>query len=98
MSDYKIKTEIKNLQAIGISEEFATLIAGAKYGNLDITSGILNDLTEENQDIKQLLEQEGFEQFVPIDTTGVAIIKNMEEENKIEELSNDILEITDDKN
>jgi hypothetical protein len=98
MSDYKIKTEIKNLQAIGISEEFATLIAGAKYGNLDVTSGILNEFTEENQDIKQMIEQEGFQEFVPIDTTGSIILKNQDDENKIEELSNDILEITDDKN
>lgn len=93
-----MKTEIKKLQAIGISEEFATLIAGAKYGNLEATSGVLNQITEENQDVKQLLEEIGFQPFETMDTSGVATIKNMEEENKIEELSNDILEITDDKN
>jgi hypothetical protein len=104
MSDYKIKNEIKNLQAIGISEEFATLIAGAKYGNLDITSNVLNDFTEENQEIKQMLEEVGFKPFEPIDTTGYIIESSGEpsviEDNEIniEEFSNDIIESNNDKN
>ena len=111
MSDYKIKNEIKKLQEIGMSEDFATLIASTKYGKLDMASNVLEGFAEENQDVKQLLEEVGFKPFEAVDTTGYIIessssssmeivIEDNEQDNQIniEELSNDILEITDDKN
>lgn len=108
MSDYKMKNEIKKLQEIGMSEDFAILIASTKYGKLDMASNVLEGFTEENQDIKQLLEEVGFKPFEPIDTTGCIIessssssmevvIEDNEQDNQIniEELSNDIIENND---
>jgi hypothetical protein len=108
MSDYKIKNEIKKLQEIGLNEEFATLVTAAKYGNLDMASNVLEGFTEENQEIKQLLEEVGFKPFEPIDTTGYivepsssssmeVVIEDNEQDNQIniEELSNDIIENND---
>ena len=108
MSDYKIKNEIKKLQAMGISEEFATLVVAAKYGNLEMASGVLDGFTEENQDVKRLIEEVGFKPFEAVDTTGYivepssssSVESEIVEDNQIniEELSNDSIESNNDKN
>lgn len=108
MSDYKIKNEIKRLQEMGIAEEFATLVVASKYGNLEMASGVLEGFTEENQDIKELIEEMGFKPFEAVDTTGYmvepisssSVESEIVEDNQIniEELSNDIIESNNDKN
>ena len=102
--EFKIKNEIKKLIAAGISEEYATLIAASKYGNLDLVSDVVSSFAEENQIIKEEMEEIGFKPFVVENTDGILSViynENSNEnnnENKVIELSIDIIEKTDDKN
>jgi hypothetical protein len=71
MSDFKMKQEIKNLIKMGISEEMATLVAAAKYGNLDLASDIVSGIADENEALKEALVD--FRPYQPEDTTGQII-------------------------
>jgi len=71
MSDFKMKQEIKNLIKMGISEEIATLVAAAKYGNLDLASEIVGGIADENEALKEALVE--FKQYEPEDTSGAII-------------------------
>ena len=99
--EFKIKQEISNLMKSGIKEEFAILIATSKYGALDQASDIIESFLEENQVMKEEMEQMGFKPFQVENTDGIVSVtySNTEEEkeNKVEELSCCIVE-EDDKN
>ena len=103
--EFKIKQEISNLMKAGIKEEFAILIATSKYGALDQASDIIESFADENQVMKEEMEQMGFKPFQVENTDGVVSVtysnneSNTEEEkeNKVEELSCCIVE-EDDKN
>jgi len=71
MSDFKMKQEIKNLIKMGISEEMATLVAAAKYGNLDLASEIVSGIADENEALKEALVD--FRPYQPEDTSGAII-------------------------
>lgn len=71
MTDFKMKQEIKNLIKMGISEEMATLVAATKYGNLDLASEIVSGIADENEALKEALEE--FRPYEPMDTTGIII-------------------------
>jgi hypothetical protein len=68
MNDFKFKQEVKNLMKIGLNEEYATLVVSAKYGNTEIANDILNSINEENEAIKEALQE--FRPFEIVDTTG----------------------------
>jgi hypothetical protein len=81
MSDFKMKQEIKNLMKMGISEDMATLVVATKYGNLDLASEIVGGIADENEALKEALQD--FRPFEPMDTTGCVITKK-EDEHTIE--------------
>ena len=68
MSDYKFSQEVKNLMKIGLNEEYATLVVSAKYGNTEITNDILSSINDENEAIKEALQD--FKPFEIVDTQG----------------------------
>lgn len=88
MSDFKMKQEIKNLIKMGISEEMATLVVATKYGNLDLASEIVSSIADENEALKEALEE--FKPYQPEDTTGIILTKS-EDENTIEILDDNII-------
>ena len=88
MSDFKMKQEIKNLVKMGINEEMATLVAAAKYGNIELASEIVSSIADENQALMESLEE--FKPYQPEDTTGMIITKS-EDENTIEILDDNII-------
>jgi hypothetical protein len=106
MSDFKMKQEIKNLIKMGISEEMATLVAAAKYGNLDLASEIVSGIADENEALKESLAD--FKPYQPEDTTGQIITPQSsssaldylsdESQDTVNLYSNDIQEKADDKN
>jgi hypothetical protein len=103
MSDFKMKQEIKNLMKMGINEEMAILVAATKYGNLDLASEIVSGIADENEALKEALQD--FRPFEPMDTTG-SIITKKEDEHTIEFLdasdniilSSNSIEESNDKN
>ena len=88
MSDFKMKQEIKNLVKMGINEEMATLVAAAKYGNIELASEIVSSIADENQALMESLEE--FKPYQPEDTTG-SILTKSEDENTIEILDDNII-------
>lgn len=107
MSDFKMKQEIKNLIKMGISEEMATLVAAAKYGNLDLASEIVGGITDENAALKEALEE--FKPYEPENTTGELIttiassssqypLEYISDDDTVNLYSNDIEERTDVEN
>ena len=106
MSDFKMKQEIKNLIKMGISEEMATLVAATKYGNLDLASEIVSNIADENEALKEALEE--FKPYVPEDTSGQLITPQSsssaldylsdDSQDTVNLYSNDMIENTDDKN
>lgn len=88
MSDFKMKQEIKNLVKMGINEEMATLVAAAKYGNIELASEIVSSISDENQALMEALEE--FKPYQPEDTTGIILTKS-EDENTIEILDDNII-------
>lgn len=88
MSDFKMKQEIKNLVKMGINEEMATLVAAAKYGNIELASDIVSSIADENQALMESLEE--FKPYQPEDTTGMIITK-LEDEHTIEILDDNII-------
>jgi len=100
--EFKIKQEISNLMKAGIKEEFAVLIATSKYGALDQASEVIANFSDENQVIKEEMEEMDFKPFQVENTDGVISVtysntQEEEKENKVEELSCCIVE-EDDKN
>jgi hypothetical protein len=83
-----MKQEIKNLVKIGINEEMATLVAAAKYGNIELASEIVSSIADENQALMEILEE--FKPYQPEDTTGYILTKS-EDENTIEILDDNII-------
>ena len=71
MSDFKMKQEIKNLIKMGINEEMATLVVATKYGNLELASEIVNSIADENEALKEALQD--FKPYQPEDTSGIII-------------------------
>ena len=71
MSDFKMKQEIKNLIKIGINEEMATLVVATKYGNLELASEIMSGIADENEALKEALQD--FKPYQPEDTSGIII-------------------------
>jgi hypothetical protein len=71
MSDFKMKQEIKNLIKMGINEEMATLVVATKYGNLELDSEIVNSIADENEALKEALQD--FKPYQPEDTSGIII-------------------------
>lgn len=53
--DFKIKTEIQQLIKNGIPEEFAQIIACAKYKKLEAVGELLEDIKQEQEVLKDLL-------------------------------------------
>jgi len=100
--EFKIKQEISNLMKSGIKEEFAILIATSKYGALDQASDIIESFADENQIMKEEMEEMDFKPFQVENTDGIVSVtysntQEEEKENKVEELSCCIVE-EDDKN
>jgi hypothetical protein len=102
--EFKIKQEISNLMKAGVKEEFAILIATSKYGALDQASEVIASFSDENQVIKEEMEQMGFQPFEVQNTDALLTVtysnteeQEEEKENKVEELSCCIVE-EDDKN
>jgi hypothetical protein len=83
-----MKQEIKNLVKMGINEEMATLVAAAKYGNIELASEIVSSISDENQALMEALEE--FKPYQPEDTTGIILTKS-EDENTIEILDDNII-------
>jgi hypothetical protein len=106
MSDFKMKQEIKNLIKMGISEEMATLVAAAKYGNLDLASEIVSGIADENEALKESLVD--FKPYEPEDTSGQIITPQSsssaldylsdESQDTVNLYSNDMVEKTDVEN
>lgn len=71
MSDFKMKQEIKNLIKMGINEEMATLVVATKYGNLELASEIMSGIADENEALKEALQD--FKPYQPEDTSGIII-------------------------
>lgn len=72
MSDFKMKQEIKNLIKMGINEEMATLVVATKYGNLELASEIVNSIADENEALKEALQD--FKPYQAEDTSGIILI------------------------
>jgi hypothetical protein len=83
-----MKQEIKNLVKMGINEEMATLVAAAKYGNIELASEIVSSISDENQALMEALEE--FKPYQPEDNTGIILTKS-EDENTIEILDDNII-------
>ena len=55
--DTRLKNEVKNLQKIGLSEDLALLSAGLKLGNEDVVNSVLNELYDEQEELKEVLSR-----------------------------------------
>lgn len=53
--DTRLKNEVKNLQKIGLSEDLALLSAGIKLGNEDVVNSVLNEMYDEQEELKEVL-------------------------------------------
>jgi hypothetical protein len=53
--DTRLKNEVKNLQKIGLSEDLALLSAGLKLGNEDVVNSVLNEMYDEQEELKEVL-------------------------------------------
>lgn len=62
--DRRLENEVKNLMKIGLPEDLAILCAGIKTGNEDAVNGVLNNLSDENEDLKEALSQ--FTVYAPL--------------------------------
>lgn len=88
----KIESEIKNLENLGIPEDYARLITYAKYGYKDAAEDILNEVKETQDEISELVKH-----FVPFHEV-LAEQKKYESEKKEakEEAKEEVKEVKQD--
>lgn len=50
-----MEAEVKNLMKVGLSEDFARLSAGVKFGNEDVVNDVLYSLSDEQEMLKEAM-------------------------------------------
>ena len=76
MSNFKINLELEQLQKLGFDEKLSGVIAYSKNNKVEQTLDILQEIKDENEFLKQQIQDLGFKPFEPVITQGQFMIKN----------------------
>ena len=84
--DRKLQTEVKNLMNIGLPEDLAMLCGGIKTGNEDAVNNVLEELNDEQTELKEMLANLKVYIPQPTDAPTGELIKPEDTENLFMEI------------
>jgi hypothetical protein len=73
--DRRMEAEVKNLMKVGLSEDFARLSAGVKFGNEDVVNDVLYSLSDEQEMLKEAMAGFKLMGLSALEITPAEIIK-----------------------